>query len=190
MPRSLSQLRAIFARLGRSKPVRRVAMASAVAGGIYGFHKGRQAYRQHQFKKEKRQLLQKLNKIKESDRLHKQQTARVSRIYEPSFVGLSKKERRTIRREMREAAEKRTRDAFYDKYSTQESLLKKRYPHLFADPVTPKTYDSEAQQRILSQQAGRFLGESDPIEEEYRVRRMRLRTERTPDVVSVMRRRS
>ncbi len=188
MPRArgIRELRAIFGRLGRVKPVRRIAIAGAVAGGLYGLHRVRRAYKKRQEIKKHKSVLSRIQKIRDADLSERQKRVEAYRK-----LGLSPNRKLTAkqRRQEDEEARARIRANLDKRFPTRQEALKARYPHLFKDPVIPKVTDSKAQQDVLSNRAESYLGESDAIEKEFGVRRVRPRTEHTADVVSRMRRR-
>jgi len=182
--RSAQELRAIFARLGRSKPVRRIAIGGAIAGGLYGLHRVRRAYKEHKAGTLQRALQ------KERDAYLKK---RSDTLEFHRNIGMLPKGRKPTKKEQQRLAENarvRIISEINKKYPTIDDALKAQYPDIFKDPVTPKTSDSAAQEKVaeqkeLEERAAHWIG-ADPIEKQYRVRRVPPRFERTQDVVSRM----
>lgn len=183
--RSPRQWRAIFARLGRSRPVRRIAVGGAIVGGLYGIHRVRKAYKKYRTGTLDRAFA----KIRAENEKNKQHTLEFHRKLGTLPV------RRMTASQKRQAElddSVMIMDALKKKYPTLDSALQAQHPHLkLTDPVTPKTSDSVAQAKIAEQKeieerASRYIGE-DIIERGYRVRRVPPRSERTQDVASRMR---
>jgi hypothetical protein len=184
--RNRQQLRAIFSRLGGIKPVRRIAIAGAVVGGVYGLHKVRKIYKEHQMTKNRQAIRERLRKTLENEKIRKVRVAQLRKQDLAYTRKLTAKERKQVDETIR----KNVREDLLKRFPTRDALLKEQHPHLFNDPVIPKTADSDSQQAVrtvaLAQGSEKYLKEPDEIEKEFKVRRVRPRIEHTQDVVSRM----
>lgn len=189
MPRArgVHELRAIFARLGRIKPVRRLAIAGAVVGGIYGLHRVRRAYQKNKVVRHHKAVLDRVQRYQDEEK-----SARDRYVEAYTRMGIKPPKKLTAKeKRLQRVQDKEEIDRYLkQRFPTVKSVLESRYPKRSADPVTPKTSDSVAQEKIaekivIEEAAKKYLGDDD-VEKEFKVRRVRPRLERTQDVVSRM----